>query len=291
MVCWIANDTCLFWHKQWKRADNKQWKQKDQKHPCIAKRTISSKKMLYAMFFNSSGPIVQVPCPSDHTVTGRFYKNSVLKKVKKFYNKKWPSKGWSGIHLLHDNSSSDKCEVVKSIHGHFLSLHFHCLLSALHCGSNMCTQVSSPVSKLEITRLLQPLYVFKSSRAHLRRCIFCSSVSKWGTHLVQTFLRSKRFFRIVCTLPFDISVQLAVSLTDNRTSSSTAIFTAAMLALITEVLGHPGRVSSSTENFPALKALTHLKTVCIEMVWGPYIPHNSLNICFESILSLMRYLI
>ena len=51
------------------RADNKQWKRKDQKRPCIAKRTISSKKMLYAIFFNSSGPVVQVPCPSGHTVT------------------------------------------------------------------------------------------------------------------------------------------------------------------------------------------------------------------------------
>ena len=81
---------------------------------CIAKRTISSKKMLYAIFFNSSGPVVQVPCPSGHTVTGRFYKNSVLKKVKEFYNKKRPSKGWSGVHLLHDNASSHKCEVVKS---------------------------------------------------------------------------------------------------------------------------------------------------------------------------------
>ena len=71
-----------------RRADNKQWKQKDKKRPCIAKRTISSKKMLYAIFFNLSGPVVQVPCPSGHTVTGRFYKNSVLKKVKEFYNKK-----------------------------------------------------------------------------------------------------------------------------------------------------------------------------------------------------------
>ena len=35
------------------------------------------------------------------------------------------------------------------------------------------------------------------------RCAFCSLVSKWGTHLAQTFLRSKRFFRIVCTLPSD----------------------------------------------------------------------------------------
>ena len=57
--------------------------------------------MLHAIFFNSSGSVVQVPCPSGHTVTGRFYKNSVLKKVKEFYNKKRPSKVWSGVHLLH----------------------------------------------------------------------------------------------------------------------------------------------------------------------------------------------
>ena len=30
------------------------------------------------------------------------------------YNKKRLSKGWSGVHLLHDNASSHKCEVVKS---------------------------------------------------------------------------------------------------------------------------------------------------------------------------------
>ena len=181
--------------------------------------------------------------------------------------------------------------ILLAIHGRFWSVPFLCLLSALLCGSNMCTQVSSPVSKLKITRLLQPLYVFKSFLAHLRLCFFCSSVSKWGTHLAKTFLRSKHFFRIVCTLPSDMPVQLAISLTDYRASCSTTIFTAVMLALVTEVLGLPGQVSPSTENFPALKALIHLKTVRTEMVWGPYIPHNSLNICFESILSLMRHLI
>ena len=30
------------------------------------------------------------------------------------YIKKRPSKGWSGVHLLHDNASSHKCEVVRS---------------------------------------------------------------------------------------------------------------------------------------------------------------------------------
>ena len=154
--------------------------------------------------------------------------------------------------------------VLLAIHGRFWSFRFHCLLSALLCGSNMSTQVSSLVRKLEISRLLLPLYVFKSSRANLRPCVFCSSVSKWGTHLAQTFLRSKRFFRIVCTLPSDMPGQLAICLTDNRASCSTAIFTAAMLALVTEALGLPGRVSSSTENFPALKALTHLKLCALK---------------------------
>ena len=70
--------------------------------------------MLYAIFFNSSGSVVQVTCPSGHTVTGRFYKNSVLKKVKEFYNKKRPSKGWSGVHLSHENACSRKCEAIKS---------------------------------------------------------------------------------------------------------------------------------------------------------------------------------
>ena len=90
---------------------------KRSKTPMYCHETISSKKMLYAIFFDSSGPVVQVPCPPGHTVTGRFYKNSVLKKVKEFYNKKRPIKGWSGVHLLHDNSSSHKCEVVKSFFG------------------------------------------------------------------------------------------------------------------------------------------------------------------------------
>ena len=98
-----GDETWVHMFEPQRRADNKQWKRKDQKRPCIAKRTISSKKM-YAIFFNSSGPVVQVPCPPGHTVTGRFYKNSVLNKV---------NEGWSGVHLLQD-TSSHKCEVVKS---------------------------------------------------------------------------------------------------------------------------------------------------------------------------------
>ena len=82
-----GDETWVHMFEPQRRADNKQWKRKDKKTPMYFQ-----KKMLYAIFFNSSGPVVQVPYPSSHTVTGRFYKNSVLKKVKEFYNEKRPSK-------------------------------------------------------------------------------------------------------------------------------------------------------------------------------------------------------
>ena len=117
-----GDETWVHMFEPQRRADNKQWKRKDKKRPCIAKKTINSKKLLNAIFFCSSGPVVQLPSQSGHTATGRFYKNSVLKKVKEFYNKKRPSKGWSGVHLLHDNASSHKCEVVKSFFFFFFFL-------------------------------------------------------------------------------------------------------------------------------------------------------------------------
>ena len=52
-----GDETWVHMFEPQRRADNKQWKQKDKKRPCIAKRTISSKKMLYAIFFNSSGQL------------------------------------------------------------------------------------------------------------------------------------------------------------------------------------------------------------------------------------------
>ena len=59
-----GDETWVHMFEPQRKADNKQWKQKDKKCPCIAKRTIRSKKMLYAIFFNSSGPVIQVPCQS-----------------------------------------------------------------------------------------------------------------------------------------------------------------------------------------------------------------------------------
>ena len=42
----IGDEILVHMFESQRRADNKQWKRKDQKRPCIAKRTINSKKML-----------------------------------------------------------------------------------------------------------------------------------------------------------------------------------------------------------------------------------------------------
>ena len=41
-----GDETWVHMFESQRRVDNKQWKQKDKKRPCIAKRTISSEKML-----------------------------------------------------------------------------------------------------------------------------------------------------------------------------------------------------------------------------------------------------
>ena len=47
------------------------------------------------------------------TVTGKFYKDHVLSKVKKYYQKLRPAIGLRGLCLIHDNASAHKCALVQ----------------------------------------------------------------------------------------------------------------------------------------------------------------------------------
>ena len=71
------------------------------------------KKVLYAVFFNSSGPVLQLAAPSGHSITGTFYKNNELKKVKKYYLKRRPKTGIRNICLIHDNAPAHKSKIIQ----------------------------------------------------------------------------------------------------------------------------------------------------------------------------------
>ena len=90
----------------------KQWRSKTQKRPVVCKRQKSAKKVIYTIFFNSCGPVVQIASETGKSITGKFYKDVVLKKEKKFYKKKRLSVVLKGTFMLHDNAPAYKYKVV-----------------------------------------------------------------------------------------------------------------------------------------------------------------------------------
>lgn len=60
------------------------------------------KSKLYAMFFNSEGPLVQVAILKGQSITGHVFTNFVLKKVKEHYERKRTKSGIRNIRLLHE---------------------------------------------------------------------------------------------------------------------------------------------------------------------------------------------
>ena len=69
--------------------------------------------MLYAIFFDSKGPVLQIPVPKGSSVTGKFYRESVLTQLVDFYQKRRPRTGVHGIKLLHDNAPAHKSAMVQ----------------------------------------------------------------------------------------------------------------------------------------------------------------------------------
>ena len=94
-----GDETWLYFFEPQRKVDNKMWIKKDGVRPVIAKRVQSSNKVLYAIFFNSGGPVLQILIPKGRSVTGKFYRDSVLKRVQKFYNKRRPKLEFKGYVL------------------------------------------------------------------------------------------------------------------------------------------------------------------------------------------------
>ena len=68
--------------------------------------------MLYAIFYDSKGPVLQIPVPKGSSVTGKFYRQSVLTQLVDFYQKRRPRTGVHGIKLLH-NAPAHKSPTVQ----------------------------------------------------------------------------------------------------------------------------------------------------------------------------------
>ena len=88
-----GDETWIYHFQPDSKAKNKVWVSSEGDRPVIARRCKTLNRMLYAIFFDSKGPVLQIPVPKGSSVTGKFYKESVLAQLVDFYKKCRPRTG------------------------------------------------------------------------------------------------------------------------------------------------------------------------------------------------------
>ena len=107
-----GDETWVHYFEPVRKVSNKIWATKHSKRPIIAKRSLSTKKVLYAIFFSGEGVAIKVPVKKGKRITGKYYKDVVLKKLKKYYQKRRPATGFKHVRLLHDNAPAQTSAIV-----------------------------------------------------------------------------------------------------------------------------------------------------------------------------------
>ena len=107
-----GDETWVHYFEPVRKVSNKIWATKHSKGPINAKRSLSTKKVLYAIFFSSEGVAIKVPVKKGKSITGKYYKDAVLKKLKKYYQKRRPATGFKHVRLLHDNAPAHTSAIV-----------------------------------------------------------------------------------------------------------------------------------------------------------------------------------
>ena len=107
-----GDETWVHYFEPVRMVSNKIWATKHSKRPIIAKRSLSTKKVLYAIFFSGEGVAIKLPVKKGKSITGKYYKDVVLKKMKKYYQKRRPATGFKHVRLLHDNAPAHTSAIV-----------------------------------------------------------------------------------------------------------------------------------------------------------------------------------
>jgi hypothetical protein len=75
---------------------------------------LSAKRVLYAIFFSGEGIAIKVPVKKGKSIIGKYYKDVILKKLKKYYKKRRPVTGLKHILLLHGNAPAHTSAIVSA---------------------------------------------------------------------------------------------------------------------------------------------------------------------------------
>jgi histone-lysine N-methyltransferase SETMAR len=108
-----GNETWICNFQPDSKAENKVRVSSEGNRPVIGRHCKTSDRMLYAIFFDSKGSVLQIPVLKGSSVTGKFYRESVLTQLVYFYQKHRPRTSVRGIKLLHDNAPAYESATVQ----------------------------------------------------------------------------------------------------------------------------------------------------------------------------------
>ena len=80
-----GNESFIYHFQPNSKAKNKVWVSSEGDRPVIARRCKTSNHMLYAIFFYSKGPVLQIPVLKGSSVTGKVFRESFLPQLLDFY--------------------------------------------------------------------------------------------------------------------------------------------------------------------------------------------------------------
>ena len=94
-----------------RKVANRIWATKNARRRSIAKTNTNGQEGFVCYFVTNKGPAIQILVPKGRTVTGKFYKNVVLRKLKNYYKSRRPKTGLKCVRLLHDNAPAHKAGI------------------------------------------------------------------------------------------------------------------------------------------------------------------------------------
>ena len=101
-----------------RKVSNEIWATNNSKRPVIAKCMLSAKKVLYAISFSGESVAIQVLVKKGKSVTGKYYKDEVVRKLKKKkqkqknYQKRCPVTGFTHVRHLHAIAQSHMSAII-----------------------------------------------------------------------------------------------------------------------------------------------------------------------------------
>ena len=109
-----GDETWVYYSTPYSKYKMRSWVRGDERPAQIPRPDFRKPKVMYTIFFNSSGIVLQIPSESGKTVNATFFTEKVLPSLIKNVEELRPKAKMRGIKLLIDNASSHTTKLTKN---------------------------------------------------------------------------------------------------------------------------------------------------------------------------------